>query len=210
MIYDPSFPDTPFYLVYVAWTFWIETSPETPGIYSGSIQVRIFPSGPTLIDPVDSGFLTLYPNGAAISTDTDVLASGGTIVQGAAADGVTQVLVRIPAANEGETFNLSLQDEDGSATDVGAIGGLFRLGDSPLNAASALTVNAVDTTEGPMAFAAYLAPTDFRHNTSDDNIPNRVVSLGIKEISRSVRTLPIYIVRPPVFLIHGLWSNGST
>lgn len=170
-------------------------------------NVQFSPSGVELIDPVSSEFLTRYPNGASISTNTDVLANGGTLVQGAAADGVTQVLVRIPALKAGDTFNLSLQDQNGTSADTSAIGGLFQVGDVPKNVATTLTATATDTSNGAMAFAIYLAPSTFARDSSDASLANRSVTLQIGGASQS--TTSINVVRPPVVLIHGLWGEAS-
>jgi pimeloyl-ACP methyl ester carboxylesterase len=160
-----------------------------------------------LLDPVASQFLTQYAQSASITTDTDVLASGGTLVLGASADGVTQLLVRLPAAKAGDVFNLSLQDEDGNATSTGAIGGLFNLGKSPANAALTLSVTAVDTASGPMAFAAFVAPMDFSRSDSDATLATRPVTLQVAGATQTTGT--INIVRPPVIMIHGLWGEGT-
>jgi pimeloyl-ACP methyl ester carboxylesterase len=173
-------------------------------------NVQFSPSSAALLDPVGSEFLTKYPNGASITTDVDVLASGGTLVQGVAADGVTQVLVRIPASAPGDTFALSLQDENGDTADASAIGGLFQVGDVPKNAANTLTVTAAETVEGPIAFAVYLAPANFSRDSSDFTLANRAVTLTVQVGTATQSTTTINVLRPPVVLIHGLWADLSS
>lgn len=123
----------------------------------GIDYVQFRPSGPVLLDPVDSGYLT----GPQVTTNTTQLSQGGIIVQGAAADGVTQAVVRIPANSPGESLSVAVQNEIGNQDTVVNDGGLFALGGSPQSAASALNVTAVDTPNGPMAFVIYLSPLNF-------------------------------------------------
>lgn len=170
-------------------------------------NVQFSASTASLIDPVASGFLVQYAKGATISTDTNLLASGGTLVQGASADGVTELLIRIPASNAGDSYTLTLQDENGDSSSTGAIGGLFSLGSPPANAALTLTTAAVDTPSGPMVFAGYIVPVNFSRGSSDDSLANRMVNLQIAATSQT--TAAIDIVRPPVILIHGLWGEAT-
>jgi pimeloyl-ACP methyl ester carboxylesterase len=74
-----------------------------------------------------------------------------------------------------------------------------------------------------MAFAIYRAPADFARPTAtgyklgvcngatdtDDHLACRAVSLQVQNVSAGGApiTIPIIIARPPVVLIHGLWSN---
>lgn len=128
-------------------------------------------------------------------------------MQGAAADGVTQILVRILASKAGNTFNLSLLDENGNPADQSSIGGLFQVGEVPTSAANTLTATATDTSGGAMAFAVYLAPSNFTRDSSDDGLANRSVTLQIGGTSQATTT--INVVRPPVVVIHGLWGTNS-
>src|SRR5206468_6281748 len=68
---------------------------------------------------------------------------------------------------------------------------------------------AVDTTLGPMAFAVYTAPTDFvRPATNDSALASRNISIQIQSLKTGeVRTVPVTIMRPPLALIHGIWSG---
>ena len=159
-----------------------------------------------LLDPVASDFVTQYSNGSAITTDTDELSTGGTPVIGAAADGVAQVLVRIPAASAGTTYDLTIVDENGAADTVVANGGLFVLGGTPSAAADSVTVTSVQTQDGPMAFAIYVAPSDFTRSSADNNLKTRTLSLLIN----SSNATPIILVRPLVELVHGLWDGPET
>lgn len=161
-----------------------------------------------LLDPVPELLA-----GAAVTTDKELLASKGRQVLGVATDGVAQLVIRIPAKSAGEQFMLTVlnaqqvesinQDEDGAVADV--INARF---------GSSVTVTAQDTAQGPMAFALYLAPRDFARSCnsspcqSDIDATSREVTLQL-QTGNTINTVPIKIVRPPVMLIHGLWSQPS-
>jgi len=170
-------------------------------------NVQFSPSGPVLLDPVDSGYLT----GAQITTSTDLLSRGGVTVQGVAADGVTQAVVRIPANNDGESLSVSVQDETGNQGTVANNGGLFALGGNPQSAASTLNVNAVNTPNGPMAFVIYLSPVNFARNSGDYYSSTRAISLQIQSNDNPNYSLTANasVIRPPVILVHGLWGSAG-
>lgn len=174
-------------------------------------NVQFTPSSPVLLDPVDSGYLS----GPQITTNTDRLSQGGVIVQGVAADGaaqamvgVTQAVVRIPATT-GESFNVTVLDEDGIQETVQNEGGLFPLGGSPQSAAPSMTVNAVETLNGPMAFLVYVSPSNFARSSQDYTAKTRAFSLQVVPVSPPglTTTLSASLLRPPVVLVHGLWGD---
>jgi hypothetical protein len=62
---------------------------------------------------------------AGVITDVEKLAKGGRQVSGVASDGVTIVLLRMPANFPGETLQVTLfNDRDGASTSVDQDGGL--------------------------------------------------------------------------------------
>ncbi len=93
---------------------------------------------PVLIDPVAAN---LVMSGAIVDNNTQ-LASASTFVQGAAADGVTQLLLRIPASNPGDSLTVQVLNENNQLDQTPNIGGLFAVGDVPGNAANTLSVTA--------------------------------------------------------------------
>ncbi|MGE5321570.1 MAG: esterase/lipase family protein [Actinomycetota bacterium] len=171
-------------------------------------NVKFAPSGPVLIDPVDSQFL----RGTQITTNTDILAALGTQVTGVSSDGVTQVVVRIPANQAGESLTVSVQDENGNAGDPATDGGVFALGGDFHNAAATLNVTAVDTQEGPMAFAIYRAPLNFSRGAQDANLATRKATLQVQsnDVQGFSTSVDVNIFRPPVVLVHGLWDNPNS
>jgi probable HAF family extracellular repeat protein len=183
----------------------------------------------SMVDAADPDLL----NGPTVTSNPQLLATKGRVVQGVGADGVTEVVIRIPTANAGDQFTLTLMndqqppaqssspDEDGALGNTGATN--FSL--------SQLTVraNAVTLPNGqqlPFAFAVYRAPLDFARlasgglyksgtcgsvSNTDDNLACRSVSIQIQNQTQGTSaTLPITILRPPVVLIHGLWSSRDS
>jgi pimeloyl-ACP methyl ester carboxylesterase len=200
-----------------------------------------------LVDPVPD----LLSGPAVISLTSPLgaqtLASKGRTVQGVAADGVTEVVVRIPAVNIGDQFNVSiLNDQTGQqSTSANEDGALGNPGDTTFSQPQ-VAVTAVATTDdannpNPMAFAVYRAPIDFARPTSgggyksgscinsippgteifggaatDDQSACRTVTISIQQNGPNFTTgpsqgininLPVFILRPPVILIHGLWGS---
>jgi probable HAF family extracellular repeat protein len=163
-----------------------------------------------LVDPVPDLLNDLE------SQNFPALAVGGRAVQGVAADGVAELLIRIPAQSASDQFTLTLLDDQGnpiSNTDTDNYGGLFDVGGTCCN--SAFTVFAKDTSAtGPpaTAFALYRAPRDFvrLNNSGDATADHRTLTLKVESGGQIISQIPIKIVRPPVVLIHGIWSSPST
>ncbi len=173
-----------------------------PLAFGQFIGGRTFSGGLRVLDPVPD-----LLSGATVSADTSVLATRGREVEGIAADGVTEIVLRIAATNVRDQFTLTIQDFT-SADEVGALG---NPGDTTFSA-STLNVTAVQTSKGPMAFAIYRAPIDFpRAGGQDAGASSRTVSLQLQPQPNGTATnTKITILRPPVVLIHGLWSYPST
>jgi hypothetical protein len=164
-------------------------------------------SSPIVIDPVVAKLL----NGPVVTTNVNAIAAATTgFVQGAAADGTAQVVVRIPAANVGQTFTISVINDQGQiSTSVPNDGGLMALGASLNTLASSLTVNAVSTVKGAEAFAIYRGPVNFSRGSQDDDLTTRGVSLNAVSTSGTTSTA-VTVARPPVVLVHGLWGDASS
>lgn len=169
-------------------------------------NVQFSPSGPVLLDPVDSGFVI---GGPQVTTNPAILSQGGVIVQGVAADGATQAVVRIPANYPGESLSVTVYDENGTTGNVANNGGLFAPGGSPQSAASTLPVTAVGTSNGPMAFVIYLSPVNFARSSQDYTAATRTITLQVQSNNNPnyILTANATILRPPVVLVHGLWGE---
>ncbi|CAM3933359.1 choice-of-anchor A family protein [Corallococcus exiguus] len=124
-------------------------------------------------------------------------------VQGVAADGVTQVLVRTKVSFAGSmTFSLS-----GTSP---ANGGLGAVGTS--TRAASVTVPTVLVGGVHHAFALYTSPPDF--NTGGfENARTRSVTLSGAYTPESgvgyTSTVELSILRPPLVLVHDVWSSCS-
>ena len=139
----------------------------------------------------------------SVSTDPAVLSGEAPARIGAAADGVTRLLIRTRAGGAGEvTFSLV----GGNAPQDGGLdqpGGSQRL--------QSVTVP-VDLGSG-FAFAVYRTPDEF--NRGGDTEAERFITLessfspdsGGVPVEGSV---DIKLVRPPLVLTHGLWSSPNT
>ena len=191
----------------------------TPNAVTFSVTVcaSSFQTGNTvLVDPVPD-----LLSGPAVTMDASLLGSlvKGRIVQGVSADGVAQILVRIPACFAGESVTVSvLNDSNVLSNRSDEDGGLAAPGPATLNAflsqVTVPTMTANGQPDGqPMAFVVYRAPIDFTrsNNTSDGAASARFVSLQINIPSLPTQPSPmqITVARPPVILVHGLWSSRS-
>lgn len=139
-------------------------------------------------------------------TAPEALATKGQHRQGAAADGVTRVIVRSRVSGPG---NVVFSLENGSAPQDG---GFDQVGGS--QRANSVTVAAVPTSAGYMAFAVYRTPAEFNRGT-DAGAKDRLVTFKAAFTpsaggSGTVTRLPFKLVRPPLVFIHGLWSNPDT
>jgi pimeloyl-ACP methyl ester carboxylesterase len=147
--------------------------------------------------------------GNKVLSDPASLAVAGTSAFSIAADGFARLVLRLGAATAGEHFTVTLYDsccenipsnpaESGTLADINTQ-------DSPVQQ---LSVTSVDTDIGPMAFAVYRAPLNFSRNGQDDNAALRMVHIHAATNSGPDGTdMILYIVRPPVVLVHGLWGS---
>jgi PGAP1-like protein len=143
-------------------------------------------------------------------------------VVGVGADGVSEAVVLVPTQTVGDQITLTLMNDQGqpsgSRDQDGALG---NLGDTTFSQ-NQVTVTSQSTNNGPYAFAVYRAPIDFARpsggsfmsgqcgsvNNTDDQLACRQVSIQIQDSGANQGVaLPVTILRPPVIMIHGLWSN---
>ncbi|WP_216617677.1 choice-of-anchor A family protein [Corallococcus carmarthensis] len=124
-------------------------------------------------------------------------------VQGVAADGVTQVLLRTKVPSAGSmTFSLS-----GTSP---ANGGLGAVGTS--TRAASVTVPTIPVGGVHYAFALYTSPPDF-NSGGFETVKTRSVTLSGAYTPASgtgyTSTVELSILRPPLVLVHDLWSSCS-
>jgi pimeloyl-ACP methyl ester carboxylesterase len=149
-----------------------------------------------LVDPVPS----LVQDGAVIS-DTVLLSTllpQAAVVKGVAADGVTQIVIQVSGAQPNDNLSFKI-DADGGLANIGST-----------NFQSNISVQADSSGN---AFALYRAPLDFvrTNNANDLSAQTRTVNLTVQSTGNQGTTseTTITVMRPPVVLIHGLWSSPS-
>jgi hypothetical protein len=167
---------------------------------------------PALLDAQPAFVTTSSLNGtlSGLVSDPTVLVGSGRTVVGAAADGVSRVLLRAVATT---TLEYTLLDENmnpiGYSTEYG---GLAQAAGTGTLFANAVPVPPVVVNGRQMAFVAYRAPMDFvrsdpNFNASDQSAVSRTVNIQVTAPDGTpVATYPITLVRPPVVVIHGITS----
>ena len=170
---------------------------------SGTFQVGRLA---TLVDPVPE-----LQNGNQLLTNPETLATLGTLVTGVAADSASRVVLRIRATQPGQRVILTLlNDQNQVRSNPTRDGTITNIQGMPSN--GQVTLTAVNTSKGPMAFAIYRPPPDFSPTGSDNAAVNRAVTLQwqIQGTSPPINdSMPLTIWRPPVVLVHGLWANEN-
>lgn len=161
----------------------------------------------TLLDPVPA-----LLNGPMVTTNVNTLATKGRAVQGSSADGTSEVVLRVPANATGEQFTFTVINDQGQrSVSAAEDGGLAAIGSASFTF-SQLTVSAVSTSQGPMAFAIYGAPVDFpRPEGQDANATDRFISLNVLAVDTGLSSsTQVTLLRPPLGLIHGLWGSPDS
>lgn len=179
--------------------------------------------GVTLVDPVPN-----LVSGTAVLTAVQLqnFLSQGRVVKGAAADGVTQLVVRIDTTGPNHQFTVTLiNDQNVRSTLPSEDGALDMPGNTGFSSSQlTVTAGAVDSNGMAHAFIAYRAPIDFARSTGgsgfksgtcqgstmpDNQLACRSVFLKVQDTTAntSLPTTSITIVRAPVVLIHGLWGD---
>lgn len=160
----------------------------------------------TLSDPVP----TLL-DGPRVTSDVNRLAVGARPVEGVAADGVSRIVIAVSADTPGQQITFTVFDDQLAPSASSARDGALAIVGSG-SFTSALITTTVATDQGSMAFVIYRAPLDFaRPGSGDDNAPSRAVSIHWRIVGGTESgTIPLIILRPPVVLVHGLWSNPAT
>lgn len=188
--------------------------------------INLTPSfGAFLTDPVPD-----LVSGNAIKSTAELqeMPKGGSPVSAVAADGVTQVVVKIQTNSPNDQFTVTLfNDQSAQSSLPNEDGALGNPGDTSFSQSEVtVTAGGVDADGVAYAFAVYRAPVDFARMTgdntyksgncngatnTDDQLACRQVSLQIQDITNGGTpiTLPITILRPPVVMVHGLWGSWS-
>lgn len=199
-IYDPIFGDYQDYIV----DYPAGDGPEVPDVLTSSLVDPDPDLLTTLAEVEAAGSISAPGCQVGGASCASALATKGRVVKGAAADGVSEVLVRIQAAQAGVPYTVSLSSPNGEDGELRTL--------SNAATATSVTVTSVSTPVGPMAFALYIPPKAFaRASGVDDNLASRTVTVqAADQSSGTTSSVSIELVRPPVVLIHGLWSDPTT
>jgi len=122
---------------------------------------------------------------------------------GVATDSVSLLLIRI-TANVGDIINITLEDGDYN----GSLKSIYDIKEPGQNSISVETFN---TSVGGRAFAIYQAPPIFDDQQFGD-VKTRFVQLTVRNSSTGESPIikPVFLERPPVLLVHGIWSSPTT
>jgi len=194
-----------------------------------STQVRevdvVAISSVQLIDPVPD---LASVNGVRSESQLQNLRTRGRVVSGVAADGVTQVVVKIQTNSPGHQFTVTLLNDQGitssAASEDGAIG---NPGDTSFSLSTkTVTSGGLDGLGLAYAFAVYRAPLDFARPISsttfktgtcngssrtDDLLECRALFIQVQDITAHTSPMmyELTVIRPPVTMIHGIWDSAS-
>ncbi len=177
-------------------------------------------------DAIVATFMVGYVNIEFIDPNPDLLADGeiitdwdtlGTYVPDAeinqlVADGVTRLLLRVPDLPESGDVTFRLLDDGGQlSSEIGTLGEVGSTGGG-----SEITVSAHEMSDGSFtAFAVLTGPVDFVAAVGGENSPSRSIQVQAEYQPSSGGEVPpgtesAVLYRPPVVLVHGLWSSAGT
>ena len=178
----------------------------------GYLRVDPFNGSVDLLDPVSQ---LIGPSGTAVLSDpSDPRFNLPTLItrSGVAADGAAELVIRFNAPQSG-SVSFSLVDVSGNTLPPGQDYGLLTdLIGNPIN--SAITIPTV-TNGSVRAFALYTAPNHFARvaHPEDLTAASRYVYLqatfSAGGSTYSLPPVPVTVVRPPIALVHGIWSDES-
>lgn len=177
----------------------------------GTCQIRMLPLTIDIVDPNPE-----YLTNGVVEEEPDAISISMLLRDGVAADGVTQVVFRHEVLGPGQVhFELQPPEPTFGAPSTVALGSLSSLGGQEQQLA--IDVEAVQLfDERWMAFAVYTAPADFFVHSPHDEEACRQVQVTAEyqpdgEVDGMTATTRVFnVVRPPVVLIHGLWSSAGT
>jgi hypothetical protein len=175
-----------------------------------------------LFDPVP-GLVTGFASDFSIDANPTLLSENGTPVTGAAADGVTQLVIMVSNLAASEQITLSLTNPTAGATDdlASGIDGVLKtlLPSDSSPPGPTIQVTAVPVGGSNMAFAVYVPPIDYNRDTNysltiatDVDITNasRQVTLQVQDSSGNPLTSEaITIYRPGIMTVNGAWEDKT-
>lgn len=164
--------------------------------------------------------LDVYPNFVvptspyAVVNSQAVLASGGRAINGVAADGVTQLLIRSRGMDPTHTNVVAIADEiNNVAPGNGEDGVLFSPFGGPVTAGAAVIPTIQEVNGINYIFVTYRAPVDYARSLGQDNATasRRITIVLFDATTNAVVALGgLSLMRPPIFFVHGLWGKTAT
>lgn len=182
--------------------------PSVVGPLAVVLQPSTAPPLPVSVELIDPNASMIV--GGVVTADRTKLATGGRNVRGVAADGVATLLLRFRGGAPGQQVHITVPDVGctsslGSVTDV--CGALGEPGSTPARRSHTVTLEA--SALGAVGYALYRAPLDFSWSPEHHSLKERKAPLTYKVDDDSAdRSMAIDVVRPPLLLVHGLWSNA--
>jgi PKD repeat protein len=173
---------------------------------SSTVQTVVVAEAPAGLDAVDPNPDLIDPDGS-ITQDPSRVAADSSSVVGAAADGATRLVVRYAAPGEGQVA-FALATGSSPANDGGF------LASESTEPASSITAPVSAVNGSFLAFAVYLVPPDFNLPSGHDTDHDRPLGLAATFTPTGGSASPpvalaLRLYRPPIVLLHGLWSNSS-
>lgn len=159
---------------------------------------------PALYDPAVDMLDPMTLSASQLGAGSCPITSSSPVVAGAAADGVSMVLLRIHARTAGEVFTVGLPAGGGNEP-----GWLGPLGSSGSGSIVTTTANCPDSNGGYLAYAVYRAPLDFAWNAAQQSLARRTVQIIAQSPASNQVAVNVEIVRPPVVLVHGFGTDAT-
>ena len=174
-----------------------------------------------VLDPGDPSATNVL-TGTTVTTNTAILNALTIRRAGVAADGASRLLVRVTTTNHG-TVTLSLRASDGASgvtgvqTEDGGVGNIGGYGGFNLSLSlDSFETSTVNTAQGIRAYALYHAPDLFHRlggGYDDSTLFQRVINMQAVFTPTSgtaaTQTVAIFVARPPLVVLHGIWSNAK-
>lgn len=169
-------------------------------------STRPFSPTVTVVDP----WPDLVDNAGDVRTDAWMKMSRTRIVRGCAADGASRLVLRIVVPEwMRDKVSVSLQPDNcatGVYQDAERDGSLSIAGSTVRS--SQVSVRPVVQNGVGVCGVVYYAPEDYVATPSDTATTSRIIRVAVSA-QEFTSFVDIEIVRPPVLLIHGIWSSAG-
>jgi pimeloyl-ACP methyl ester carboxylesterase len=165
-----------------------DTSPSSEPPYS------LLDPSPSLIDIDDN-----------LINNINLAASLATYCNGTIADGVSKLILIVESKC---LLQFSINDTKHNILTNGTLSSLEQAS-KVNNLSSSTTSSPQNISNGKSVVAAIYSPPD---SFNQDRGSNRTININVSDLDNSFKTvleIPIWLYRPPVLLVHGLWMNSD-